>query len=176
MKFKGKINEILSQLSASLPAFKLDKVYVCEIKLYRETRSLNANKYFHVLCDKLRQKLGISMAHCKNELITSYGKINYIRNGDNMEAVTVTTNIPPEFIRERAYSHLLLDHVDVDDDGREMYTYIEFRGSHTYDTKEMSELIDGTIMECQQQGIETATPNELSRMMSLWEAEREKEK
>ena len=33
-------------------------------------RSLDANAYFHVLCDKLRQKLGVSMAHMKNMLIT----------------------------------------------------------------------------------------------------------
>ena len=49
-----------------------------DIKEHKEKRSLNANAYFHVLCDELRQKLKISFAACKNQLIGSYGQIEYI--------------------------------------------------------------------------------------------------
>lgn len=44
-------------------------------------------------------------------------------------------------------------------------TYLMLRGSHTYDTKEMSVLINGLVEECKEQGIETLTPDELRRMM-----------
>ena len=44
-----------------------------EVKEHKERRSLDSNSYFHVLCDKLRQKMTppLSMAACKNHLITS---------------------------------------------------------------------------------------------------------
>ena len=43
------------------------------------------------------------------------------------------------------------------------------RGSSTYDTSEMSKLIDGLVSECQELGIETIPPKEIERMMQLYE-------
>lgn len=42
------------------------------------------------------------------------------------------------------------------------------RGSHTYDTKEMSRLIDGTVEEAKELGIETLTPDQVERMKQAW--------
>jgi hypothetical protein len=128
-----------------------------EIKEHKERRSLNANAYFHKLCDELRQKLRISFAACKNQLITSYGQIEYI--GD--VPATIKTNIEPEKMREQETLHCMPISV-ADDEG--VFWYRVYRGTHTYDTKEMSILIDGTIAECKEQGIETMTPNELERL------------
>ena len=41
--------------------------------------------------------------------------------------------------------------------------------SHLMDSKQMSELIDGTVSEAQELGIDTRTPDEIERMKSLWE-------
>ena len=48
------------------------------------------------------------------------------------------------------------------------------RGSSTYNTEEMAHLIDGLVSECKEVGIETATPEELSRMLELYEANRKR--
>lgn len=49
--------------------------------------------------------------------------------------------------------------------GEEMgHAYIVIRGSHTYDSKEMSRLINGLVQECRQQDIETMTPAEIEEM------------
>lgn len=48
------------------------------------------------------------------------------------------------------------------------------RGSSTYDTAEMSTLINGLVEECKDLGIETMTPQELERMMALYEQNRRK--
>lgn len=127
-----------------------------EIKEHKEKRSLNANAYFHVLVDELRQKLRISFAACKNHLITSYGQIEYI---DDVPA-TIKTNIEPERMREIETLHCLPIHVD----GSDAFWYRVYRGTHTYNTHEMAILIDGTVQECKEQGIETMTPNELMRL------------
>lgn len=134
-----------------------------KIKVIKATkpRSLDANAYFHVLCDKLRLKLGLSMAHMKNILITSYGQIEYIEEG---QPLIYKTNAPLEYIQELEAAHMKFLYQG--DDGA--YWYKVYRGSHTYNTHEMHQLLEGTIREAQDQGIETKTPDELLRMEMLW--------
>lgn len=140
-----------------------------KIRVVKSTnpRSLNANAYFHVLCDKLRQKLNISMAHMKNILITSYGQIEYITEG---QPLVYKTNAPTEYIQELEDAHMKF--IKQGEDGA--YWYKVYRGSHTYDSKEMSVLLDGTIEEAKSQGIETKTPDEIARLISMWDQEGEK--
>ena len=83
-----------------------------DIKEHKERRSLNANAYFHKLCDELRQKLRISFAACKNQLITSYGQIEYIGE----VPATIKTNIEPEKMREQETLHCMPISV-TDDEG-----------------------------------------------------------
>lgn len=129
------------------------------IKLHRNKRSLSANAYFHVLVDKLRTALRISFAECKNDLITSYGQVEYIED----EQVIIKTNIPAEKMRQSEVLHCLLVKV-AQESGKDVYFYRVYRGSHTYDSREMAQLIDGTVAEAKAQGIETLTPAELARL------------
>ena len=140
-----------------------------KITEYKEKRSLDANAYFHVLCDKLRHKLKMSMARCKNHLIADYGQIMYLE--DSIPLI-YKTNAPPEYIAELEEPHLLLVKTEVEK-GKEVYFYRMYRGSHTYNTKEMSQLIDGTIEECKAQGIETMTPAQIERMLTAWQPKSE---
>ena len=142
-----------------------------KIKVVKATkpRSLDANAYFHALCDKLRLALGISMAHCKNMLITSYGQIEYMDEG---VPATIKSNIPYEKMREMDTPHLRC--VKMSEDGN--YMYVMYRGSHTYNTSEMHTLLQGTIQECLDVGgIEVRTPDEIQRMEMLWEERGNKE-
>ena len=136
------------------------KEITLKITKYSEKRSLDANAYFHVLCDKLRQAIGVSMAHCKNDLITTYGQIEYLSEG---VPIVYKTNAPPEYMCEREEVHM--KYIKAVDD---TYFYKVYRGSHTYDTKEMAQLIDGTVLECKAHGIETMTPEELLRLKESW--------
>lgn len=168
---RGRINDIFPigpkcdvTLSIDAPAGDIEKFFGRELevdlKQYREKRSLDSNAYFHVLCDKLRQALGIPMAECKNHLIASYGQVEYI--GD--EQAVIKTNIEPEEMLKNEYLHTFL--IKVAEDG--VYFYRVYRGTHTYDTAEMAALIKGTVEECKAQGIDTATPEEIARMNALW--------
>jgi hypothetical protein len=141
-----------------------------EIKEKKARRSLDSNAYFHVLCDKLRQKMTppLSMAACKNHLITSYGQPEYDENG-NM--VYLKANIPADKMAEIEYLHCL----PVKYESENVIFYRVYRGSHTYDTAEMSKLIAGTVDECNAMGIQTATPQEIARMAAAWESRYGKE-
>ena len=138
---------------------KLDVIF----KKHREKRSLSANAYFHVLCDKIRQQLGISMARAKNDLITTYGQVFYLDNG---QAWIYKTNAPLDLVIELEEHHL--KYIKQDPDDPNIYWYRVYRGSHTYDSKEMWQLIQGTILEAKELGIETDTPDELERLRVLW--------
>lgn len=141
-----------------------DKEKIFDIDYHYEARSLSANKYFHVLADKLRQKLGISLARCKNELITSYGQVMYLDDGSQF---VYKTNAPLEYVQELEEPHLKLVKTDIEN-GKEVYFYRVYRGSHTYNSSEMSKLIEGTIQDCKSQWIETLPPHELNRMLEAW--------
>mgnify|MGYP003209610849 CR=1 FL=1 len=42
------------------------------------------------------------------------------------------------------------------------------RGSHEYDTAEMAKLIDGTVSDAKELGIETMTPTQLKEIKERW--------
>lgn len=134
------------------------------IKKHRKRRSLNANAYFHVLVSKLADCLGISKVRCKNMMVGRYGQPFILDNG--AEAV-IKTNIPASHMLENETVHCMPCGSKTED-GKEYVYYKVFRGSSTYDTKEMSILVDGVVSECQEQGIETLPPAELERMLKMW--------
>ena len=44
-----------------------------------------------------------------------------------------------------------------------------YYGSSTFDTEEMSRLINAIVEDCKELGIETRTPEEIENLLSLWE-------
>lgn len=185
MNFTGQIRDMYVSLDGQTTiAFTIDetpgdleklkdKKLSIKVSEYKKKRSLDANAYFHALADKLRMKVDVipwSIARMKNHLISDYGQIMYLDDG---LPLIYKTNAPPEYVRELEEPHLNLVKTDIER-GREVYFYRMYRGSHTYNTAEMSRLIDGTIEECKAQGIETMTPIQIARMMEAWERKNEK--
>ena len=157
----GNAQEIIAFL------FDADKKQIWDIVPHKEKakRSLNANAYFHVLVQKLAQAQNppISLAKCKNMMIADYGQPEYI---DDQQAI-IKSNVPQEKMQEIEYLHTSLVKV-AEEQGTTVYFYRIYRGSHTYNTEEMQKLIAGVVQECENVGIQTATPNELKHMMELW--------
>lgn len=129
-------------------------------KVHREKRSLNANSYFHVLSGKIAEKAGTSLSHEKNRLIREYGQYEYI---DGM-IPTITVNA--------LFEDKMLDmegvHLKVIERPGETVKMAFLRGSHTYNTAEMSRLIDAAVEEAKELGVETMTPEQLERMKAAW--------
>ena len=129
-------------------------------KVHREKRSLNANSYFHVLSGKIAEKAGTSLSHEKNRLIREYGQYEYI---DGM-IPTITVNA--------LFEDKMLDmegvHLKVIERPGETVKMAFLRGSHTYNTADMSRLIDAAVEEAKELGVETMTPEQLERMKAAW--------
>lgn len=145
-----------------------DKEKQWDLAEHKEKRSLNANAYFHVLCDKIRQTQDPiwSMAYVKNHLISDYGQVEYL-DGSPM---IFKTNAPEDYMMENETVHTKCVKI-TEENGKSVYFYRVYRGSHTYNTDEMAKLIDGAIQEAKNCGIserDILTPNEVAKLISRW--------
>ena len=131
------------------------------VKKYSEKRSLSANAYFHVLVGKIADKLTISKAKTKNMLICKYGQPELVDG----QPMIYKTNAPVEYMEELETPHTIPIKYDKD-----ATFYKVYRGSSTYNSIEMNNLIQGTVLDAKELGIETLTPDELARMVSQWKA------
>lgn len=134
------------------------------IKRYYQKRSLDANAYFHVLVGKIADTLGNSKPAVKNMLLCKYGQ--YAIENDALVHLIIREDID---VSGREDIHLSpTSSVKELDDGKLYRVYRLMRGSHTYNTAEMSKLIDGTVSEAKELGIETMTPDQIEEMKQKW--------
>ncbi len=129
---------------------------------YRKKRSLDANAYFHLLVGKIAAALHTSNTEIKNHLIRDYGQYEYINDR------IPTYLVAPEYVDEM----LKREDIHFKPEGYEgdRARLAVMRGSHTYNTKEMSILIDATVEEAKALGIETMPPEELRRLLEVCDA------
>lgn len=165
MKAQGRLHDISKTIDGQLLLSFTVEASLTEIEPLREAvlditatkhrnkRSNNANSYLWVLCDKIAKKVG---ATNKDRIY-----MNLLRDYGVWEDVLVRTEAAEHFLHMNSYAEVMYDI-----DG---WTCVRvYHGSHEYDTKEMSELIDGAVTEAQLLGIDTMTPDELSKLKSLW--------
>ena len=141
---------------------KLKEVDVeVEIRKFRKKRSKNANAYFHLLCGKIAEAQGLGIEEVKAKLNTDYGTLD--RDEDNM---LIGLKLPAAVNPKRVYPYtkFMEDRVE---NGKPFKCYLIFKQTHELDTKEMARLIEGTIHEAQELGIETETPDEIARWYGL---------
>ena len=134
-----------------------DRVYTCEVREYRKKRSLYANAYFWVLCDKLAEATGVP----KEDIYRDIGGVS--------DTVCVSDKAAPKLMQIWS--------------GRGLGWFCEsfpsklpgcinvplYSGSSTFDTRQMSRLIDNIVQDCAAVGIETATPDEIALMKARWQ-------
>lgn len=126
-----------------------------EIKQIREKRSLDANAYFWVLIGKIAGKVQSSKDDVYLQMLQRYGQL---------EGITIRADKRPERFGFKYYE---LIKTGTGKDGKLYSSYRVYLGSSQYDKKEMMQLIEGTISECKDLGIETMTPAEIASLEVL---------
>lgn len=128
---------------------------------YREPRSSQANKYFHKLVTLIADKTdGSTNTSIKNRLIREYGQYQYIN--DKIPLYCVNPEFLDYFLNESPV-HYKPEGMEGD-----RVCLAIMRGSHTYNTKEMSRLIEGAVEHAKALDIETLPPDDLKRMLEAW--------
>lgn len=139
-----------------------------DFKQYKEHRSLSANAYFYVLVGKIAEKTGRTITYIHNMLISDYGQYEMQEIGGKMQVMVVILSDDIDAM-ELSTLHLQTTTAVRELDNGNLYrVYRVMRGSHTYNTAEMSRLIDGTVQEARELGIETLTPDAIARMEADW--------
>lgn len=130
---------------------------------YRKKRSLDANAYYWTLLTKFADVIGLSNPEAHNMMLRGYGQ-SEIFDGKAVYVTIPDTEEAEKKVNNATDYHLApTSQVRLGNDGVMYRTYRLLRGSRTYDTKEMSRLIDGLITCCKEAGIpetEIVTPNE----------------
>ena len=134
---------------------------VVKVGPYRRKRSKDANAYFWQLCGELAKKLGTTKEVVYRQMIIDVGTYETI----------IAEEHAAERIAERWRNNGIGWLVEkADNAGMRGYLVLNlYFGSSTYDTAEMSRLIDNVVAECKEQGIPTETPDEIANMLSLWD-------
>ena len=136
------------------------------IKKRTKPRSLNANNYAWSLIEKLAVALHSDKDTVYEDLLRSYGTGDTYIDDAGQECkvmFSLLEGIPPERVA-RHYAVIGDGYIK----GKHFIHYRAIKGSSEYSTKEMSVFLDGLISECKEQGIETATPDELARYKEDW--------
>ncbi|MBQ9611578.1 MAG: hypothetical protein IJV14_03170 [Lachnospiraceae bacterium] len=158
---------VLDELKELAPCEKLSVV----VKKWRKKRSLDANAYYWVLISKIAEKLRSSKEEVHNLMLARYGQPEREDDGSSV-VISVLERID---LSKRDDIHVkAIGHGTVE--GKRFTHYLLLRGSHTYDTKEMSVLIDGVVSEAREMGIETMSTEELERLLAAWKGGRKEPK
>lgn len=146
-----------------------DKVLRLKAVQWRNKRSLDANAYYWTLTAKLAEALKISKPCAHNLILRKYGQVVTF-DGAGAYVRIPDTDAAEQAALEASTYHIRPTHQVISGkDGVDYRTYIMLKGSSDYDTREMTELIDGLVGDCKELGIETLPPAELARMMQAYE-------
>lgn len=147
-----------------LDDLKPGKQYDVTVKEHRARRSLDANAYAWVLLDKLSERLRIP----KTELYRAY-----IREiGGNSETVCVLETAFAKLCSGWEHNGIGWQTETMPSKIQGCVNVILYYGSSTYDTAQMSRLIDMIVQDCRMQGIETMPPDRLAALMEGWKCTR----
>lgn len=134
----------------------IDKNLDIEIKQHREKRSINANNLLWQCIGKIAKALNTDKMEIYLKLLKSYGKFTYICV--KPEAV--------EAVRKQWRDIEVLGSVTIN--GKEAIQLLCYFGSSTYNTAEMSHLLEGTISEMSQMDLETPQEEETRLALERW--------
>lgn len=120
-----------------------------EIRQLIERRSSKANAYFWVLVGKIADKLNAAKTEIYIEQLRKYGQciVITVKNGADVSKI--------------------IEYYDLLDEGETTTDYKSYIGSSKYDKEQMKVLINGTVEDCKDLGIDTLTPAEIAELEGI---------
>jgi hypothetical protein len=151
----------LSELSAYVASLDDGKTYTITVKEKKKARSLNANRYLWVMCQQLAEALGTTKLDIYQQAIRDIGVFRQVEINEK----AVDTLIHSWKMHGDGW---VADRVDYTEN--EGFVLVNlYYGSSTYNTKQMSRLIDNVVQDCKALDIETLSERELSLLKDSWE-------
>lgn len=149
-------------LSEEFNKLQKEETLEIELKKHSERRSLNANNYCWTLIGKIAEKLGNTKEEIYREFIKDKGIYRII---------TIDSKAVATFIKvwEEQGLGWVCEKSNTKIAGLTDVT--AYYGTSSYNKKQMANFIEFVVQEAKSLGIQTATPDEIERMKSLWGSE-----
>ena len=143
---------------------ELDKDTIWDIKVekHRNKRSLDANAYSWVLQTEIANVLRISKEEVHFDMLKNYGQRDFM----SMLSSVDINNYYSYYEEMGTFTQ----------NGKEFKSYMVYKGTHNYDSKEISIFIDGIVQEARQLDIETLEDREINELIKEMEANEQKSK
>lgn len=148
------LHQLLIQIASQNKPLKI------AIEVVRDKRSTNANSYAWELLGKLAKKLNIPSI----ELYRKYVYDLQIKRQVKVDVNSVNTLTT--VWKERGIAWI----AEKVDEEKGFAIVDLYYGSSSYNSKQMSKLLSMIVEDCELQGIDTRTPDEIAKMISLREA------
>lgn len=127
-------------------------------------RSLDANAYAWVLIDKLSEAIGLPKMDVYRNTIRDIGGVS--------DVLCVQENAADAFRTAWESNGLGWQTEIMPSKLPGCVNVVVFYGSSSYDSKQMSRLIDHLVQDCQAVGIETMAPEALASLLGEWDAKK----
>lgn len=137
------------QIQAVMWDLPEDKRY--ELREFKEKRTAKENSYFHRLVGLLAKGEEVSFAEKKNELIRYYGNNELIRDEEGKPEYKILPD-DDSWKKDEIYHYYPTSYTD-EFRGIKVRAFVMLKGTSTYNTAEMAELIKCTRNECEGCGI-----------------------
>ncbi len=130
-----------------------------DLSKHKEKRSLNANSYCWVLLGKIAEVVG----NTKEEVYREY-----IKDKGIYKIITMNSEAVPTF--KRVWEERGLGWVCESSETKiaGLTDVVAYYGTSSYNKKQMAIFIDYVVQEAKELHIQTLTPDEISKMKSLW--------
>jgi hypothetical protein len=135
------------------------KQLTCEVKQYRQRRSLDANSYCWVIISKIVDVIRTNKDDLYIEMLKRYGQREPKLISVVSDAVDIIYRATQNHCCEVGESEL---------NGKVFKHLAILIGSSQYDSKSMAVLIDGIVSEAKELDIETMPPAELAGLKEEW--------
>ncbi len=137
--------------------YKLDKDTKYDIKIdkHRNKRSLDANAYSWVLQTEIANVLRISKEEVHFDMLKAYGQRDYV-------SLLANVNIADYYTYYEEVGTFKQNN-------NNFKSYMIYKGTHNYNSKEMSIFIDGVVQEARNLGIETLEDREINSLIEEME-------
>lgn len=135
-----------------------------DIDIERKKRSLNANAYMWILCEKISEVLKVNKAEIYQRFIKEQGVC---------KTLEISENAADTFIKGWGMNGTGWIAEKVDFSHVPGFSVINaYYGSSVYNAKQMARLIDAIVTECKELEIETMPPQELEALVGKWKGDK----
>lgn len=162
LTFKGSDGiQAVAWLASYVETLQADKRYTVTVKEKKERRSLDANAYFWVMCDKLAEHLHMEKTEIYRQYIKEIGGVS--------DTVCVLEKAADKLCENWENKGIGWQTERMPSKMPKCVNVVLYYGSSTYDSTQMSRLIEMVVQDCKEYDIPTYDQNELDKMLENWE-------